>query len=160
MKLYHLKRKQILPISIHEAWKFFSSPTNLEVITPTRLKFQILSISGGDKMYAGQIIRYKIQLFPWWSMDWVTEITHVDEPHHFVDDQRFGPYALWHHQHSFKEVPGGTEMTDELHYAIPYGIFGRLANRFFVEREVKGIFDYRFRVLETYFEQDKTSRAL
>lgn len=119
------------------------------------MKFNIVAISGDAKMYAGQIILYKIKLFPWWSMDWVTEITHVDEPHHFVDDQRFGPYALWHHQHSFREVDGGTEMMDELHYAIPYGIFGRLANWIFVEREVCSIFDYRFKVLETYFNKQR-----
>lgn len=155
MKIYHIKRTQYLPIPIQQAWTFFSSPANLGVITPPRMKFNIVSISGGAKMYAGQIIRYKIKLFLWWSLDWVTEITHVNEPYHFVDDQRFGPYALWHHQHSFREVNGGTEMTDELHYAIPYGIFGQLANWIFVEREVCSIFDYRFKVLETYFSKQR-----
>jgi ligand-binding SRPBCC domain-containing protein len=153
MKVYHLKRAQVLPISIQEAWSFFSSPANLGVITPARMKFNIISISGGSKMYAGQLIRYKIQLFPWWTLNWVTEITHVSEPHYFVDDQRFGPYALWHHQHTFREVPGGTEMTDELHYAVPFGILGQLANWLFVEREVYRIFDFRFKVLETFFEK-------
>ncbi|RAV98623.1 SRPBCC family protein [Pseudochryseolinea flava] len=153
MKIYHLKRTQFLPISIQEAWTFFSSPANLGAITPPRMKFHIVSISGGEKMYAGQLIRYKIKLFPWWTLHWVTEITHVNEPHHFVDDQRFGPYALWHHQHSFSEDNGGTLMTDELHYAIPFGVIGQLANWLFVGREVSRIFDYRFETLKTYFDK-------
>lgn len=120
------------------------------------MKFKILHISGGDKMYAGQIIRYKVSVKPWLTVNWTTEITHVNEPFHFVDDQISGPYSLWHHQHHFREVEGGVEMVDELHYAIPFGIFGRIANAVFVEREVNSIFDYRFKILETYFKKNKT----
>lgn len=114
--------------------------------------FHILYVSGGEKTYAGQIIRYKVQILPGIKMHWVTEITHVNEPFYFVDEQRFGPYALWHHQHHFKEVPGGVEMTDEVNYAIPLGLLGRIANALFVGREVNRIFDYRFKVLEEYFK--------
>jgi ligand-binding SRPBCC domain-containing protein len=156
MKIYHLTRKQFLPITLEQAWEFFSSPKNLGLITPTQMKFKILHISGGDKMYAGQIIRYKVSVKPWLTVNWTTEITHVNEPFHFVDDQISGPYSLWHHQHHFREVEGGVEMVDELHYAIPFGIFGRIANAVFVEREVNSIFDYRFKILETYFKKNKT----
>lgn len=114
--------------------------------------FHILYVSGGEKTYAGQIIRYKVQVFPGIKMHWVTEITHVNEPVYFVDEQRFGPYPLWHHQHHFKEVPGGVEMTDEVNYAIPLGLLGRIANALFVGREVNRIFDYRFKILEAYFK--------
>lgn len=155
MKIYHLKRMQFLPLSLVKAWEFFSSPRNLEKITPAHMKFRVLYISGGEKVYAGQIIRYKVNALPGITMHWVTEITHVKEPFHFIDEQRFGPYALWHHQHHFREVEGGVEMTDELNYAIPYGIVGRLANALFVEREVKAIFDHRFKVLEQYFAKEK-----
>jgi ligand-binding SRPBCC domain-containing protein len=157
MKIYHLKRTQFLPITLQQAWGFFSTPKNLGVITPTQMKFKILNVSGSDKMYAGQIIRYKVKVKPWLTVNWVTEITHVNEPHYFVDDQIDGPYALWHHQHHFKEVPNGVEMTDEVHYAVPFGIFGRLANAIFVEREVKTIFDFRFKILETHFSKNKTA---
>lgn len=156
MKIYHLKRIQFLPITLQQAWDFFSAPKNLGLITPTQMNFKVLYMSGGEKMYAGQIIRYKVAVKPWLVVDWTTEITHVNEPYHFVDDQRSGPYALWHHQHHFKEVDGGVEMTDDLHYAIPFGIFGRLANALFVEREVNAIFDYRFKILKSYFSKTKT----
>ncbi|MBL7857010.1 MAG: SRPBCC family protein [Cyclobacteriaceae bacterium] len=155
MKIYNLKRTQFLPISISQAWDFFSSPKNLSKITPGHMGFNILYISGGDKMYPGQMIRYKISALPGIKMNWVTEITHVQEPSYFVDEQRFGPYALWHHQHHFKEVPGGVEMTDEVNYAIPFGILGTLANWVFVQREVNAIFDHRFAVLEKYFAEQK-----
>jgi penicillin-binding protein 2 len=82
---------------------------------------------------------------------WVTEITHVQEPQYFADEQRFGPYALWHHKHHFKSVAGGIEMTDEVDYAIPLGLLGRLAHWIFVGRAVNRIFDHRYTVLEKYF---------
>jgi len=145
----------MLPIPIEEAWEFFSSPKNLSKITPAQMGFEILYVSGGEKAYAGQIIRYKIKVLPWVTMHWVTEITHLKEPFHFIDEQRFGPYALWHHQHHFKAVDGGVEMTDEVNYSIPLGFLGRLAHWFFVGREVNRIFDFRFKTLEKLFSREK-----
>lgn len=159
MKIYNLKRTQFLPISITEAWEFFSSPANLSKITPEHMGFKILYISGGPKMYPGQVIRYIVYGLPGIPMNWMTEITHVQEPHYFVDEQRFGPYALWHHQHHFKEVEGGVEMTDEVNYAIPFGFLGRLANWLFVAREVNRTFDHRYTVLESYFTKQKLKAA-
>ena len=111
-------------------------------------------------MYAGQLIRYHINIFPAIRVHWVTEITHVHEPTHFIDEQRFGPYALWHHQHFFREVEGGIEMTDEVNYAIPLGIIGRFANWLFVEKQVKAIFDFRFDVLEKSFRNDTKNKMM
>ena len=153
MKIYHLKRKQFLPISMNEAWDFFSSPRNLKDITPEHMRFQILYVSGSEKMYAGQIIRYKVNVLPGFTVHWVTEITHVSEPFHFVDEQRFGPYALWHHQHYFVEKEGGVEMIDEVNYAIPLGWLGQFAHWLFVGKKVNAIFDYRYSVLEKLFER-------
>ena len=155
MKIYNIKRVQFLPISLEEAWEFFSSPRNLSKITPAKMNFRILYMSGGDKTYAGQLIRYKVNVLPGISVHWVTEITQVKELNHFIDEQRFGPYALWHHQHHFKAVPGGVEMTDEVNYAIPFGILGTLAHLIFVGREVNAIFEHRFKVLEAYFKRDQ-----
>jgi ligand-binding SRPBCC domain-containing protein len=155
MKIYHLKRVQFLPISIQQAWDFFSTPKNLGLITPPEMNFEIKHISGSEKMYAGQIIRYRVRIKSWLTVDWMTEITQVNAPYHFIDSQVSGPYKLWHHQHHFKEVNGGVEMTDELHYAIPYGFVGRIANAVFVAREVNAIFDYRYKVLETYFVKER-----
>lgn len=153
MKIYTLKRTQFLPIELDEAWNFFSSPANLSKITPEHMGFKILYMSGGPNMYAGQIIRYMVSGLPGIPMNWTTEITHVEEPHYFVDEQRFGPYALWHHQHHFKEVTGGVEMTDEVNYALPFGMLGRFVHWLFVGRAVNRIFDYRYKVLEQYFSK-------
>jgi ligand-binding SRPBCC domain-containing protein len=155
MKIYNLKRTQFLPISLSEAWDFFSTPKNLAKITPEHMRFEILYISGEEKAYAGQIIRYNVSVIPKVKVNWVTEITHVQEPIRFIDEQRFGPYALWHHQHHFKEVRGGVEMTDEVNYAIPFGFIGRLAHWIFVGREVNRIFAHRYVVLEKYFSNDR-----
>lgn len=118
------------------------------------MNFKILYQSGGDKAYAGQIIRYQINVLPFIPVHWVTEITQVKEPFHFIDEQRFGPYALWHHQHHFEEVKGGVLMTDEVNYAIPFGILGRFAHWLFVAKEVNRIFEHRFRTLEDYFSKN------
>ncbi|MEM6525160.1 MAG: SRPBCC family protein [Bacteroidota bacterium] len=153
MKVYKLERIQFLPIKIDEAWDFFSSPRNLKEITPDYMKFVITYISGQESMYAGQLISYIVHVLPGIPVRWTTEITHVEEPSYFVDEQRFGPYALWHHQHHFKEVEGGIEMTDIVNYAIPWGILGRFADWLFVGKKVKSIFDYRFEVLEKKFSK-------
>jgi len=151
MKIYNLTRKQFLPITLTQAWDFFSNPRNLARITPDHMGFKIQYISGGKSAYAGQIIRYHIQVLPGIKVHWVTEITHVKESNYFIDEQRFGPYSFWHHQHHLKEVAGGIEMTDEVNYAIPFGWLGRLVHYIFVGREVNRIFDYRYRALAQYF---------
>lgn len=150
--MYRLNFTQFLPISKPEAWQFFSSPKNLALITPKKLNFRILSISGSESMHRGQIIKYKITVLPLVRLYWETEITDVVEHLSFTDIQRKGPYAYWAHKHSFKEVDGGVEMTDVLEYSVPFGLLGRLANYLFVGREVKNIFEYRFNVLKKHFE--------
>jgi ligand-binding SRPBCC domain-containing protein len=151
MKTYSLIRTQFLPITLQEAWAFFSSPDNLFRITPEHMKFRILYKSGGRKMYPGQIIKYTVNGLPRIPMKWTTEITHVQEPFYFADEQRTGPYKLWHHQHHFRELADGVEIKDEVNYALPLGVLGRFAHWLFVRREVNRIFDYRCAALEKYF---------
>ena len=105
-------------------------------------------------MYAGQIIKYHVNVLPAIKVFWATEITHVNEPHYFVDEQRVGPYHMWHHQHRFTEVPGGVEMEDEINYAIPMGPLGRIAHAVFVKKQLNTIFDYRYQVLTTLFKEE------
>jgi ligand-binding SRPBCC domain-containing protein len=156
MKVYHLHQAQFLPLTLNEAWTFFSSPQNLVKITPPNMDFKILHISGnGSGMYPGQIISYKIKFLPFIYFRWVTEIKHVHPNKYFVDDQVFGPYALWHHQHHFKEVSGGVEMTDEITYAVPFGFIGRLANFLFVKNQLREIFQFRKITLDKMFINDK-----
>jgi ligand-binding SRPBCC domain-containing protein len=157
MRIYQIKRTQILPLTLEEAWNFFSSPENLGRITPSHIRFHILGISGGTKMHSGQIIRYRIFILPLIPVRWTTEITHVQEPYFFVDVQRSGPFAIWEHQHRFRQVTDGVEMIDEVSYAIPLGLIGRFVHRIFVKREVNRIFDYRFQILEKTFNRPGTN---
>jgi ligand-binding SRPBCC domain-containing protein len=152
MKVYHLHQTQFLPMPVDQAWRFFSSPANLVKITPEHMDFKILHSTGhGADIYAGQIISYKIKLLPLVYVRWITEITQVQPANYFIDEQRFGPYAMWHHEHHFKQVDGGIEMTDEITYAIPFGFIGRIANSLFVRRQLQAIFRYRYDTLERFF---------
>ncbi|HMG92196.1 MAG TPA: SRPBCC family protein [Chryseolinea sp.] len=155
MKVYRIKRAQTLHTTLNKAWEFFSRPENLRLITPGYMNFKIHHRSGEDKLYAGQMIHYTVCILPGLPVNWLTEITYVQEPHCFVDEQRKGPYKQWQHLHTFKDVDNGIEITDEVNYAIPFGFIGRLANDVFVERRLNAIFDYRFKALETLFKDEK-----
>lgn len=150
-KVYSLQTIQKIPISLAEAWEFFSKPSNLKEITPAKLDFEIISKYHGEKMYPGQIIEYTVKPILGIPLYWMTEITHVQDQQYFVDEQRFGPYSLWHHQHHFKEIPGGVEMTDIVHYKIPLWILGDIANTLMVTAQLREIFDHRFAAVEKRF---------
>jgi len=144
MQTYSLRYEQIIPISVNDAWEFFSSPLNLARITPPEMNFKVTSPYTADtKIYAGMIITYKVS--PLWGipLNWISEITHVKEKEYFVDEQLNGPYALWHHEHHFKPVDEGVHMTDMLTYALPYGFLGRMAYRLVVRQQLLAIFEYR-----------------
>ncbi|WP_299127755.1 SRPBCC family protein [uncultured Winogradskyella sp.] len=150
MKIYTLHKKQNLPISIDEAWDFLSSPKNLKTITPNYMGFHILS--GADRpMYPGQIIQYIVTPVLGIKTKWVTEITHVRDKEYFVDEQRFGPYALWHHKHFIKAIDGGVEMEDIIDYKVPLGIFGQMVHPILVKPKLEEIFEYRTKKLEELF---------
>ncbi|MCK7591258.1 SRPBCC family protein [Subsaxibacter sp. CAU 1640] len=150
MSIYRLQRFQRLPISVEQAWEFFSNPKNLKTITPDYMGFDILS--GADRpMFAGQIIQYIVTPILGIKTKWVTEITHVVPKSYFVDEQRFGPYALWHHKHFIKEIEGGIEMEDIIDYKLPFGLLGRLVHLFLVKPKLEEIFNYRKEKLEELF---------
>ncbi len=154
MKIYTLHTKQNLPISLNEAWEFLSSPKNLKTITPEYMGFNI--ISGADRpMYPGQIIEYIVTPVLGIKSKWVTEITHVKDKEYFVDEQRFGPYALWHHKHFIKEIPGGVEMVDIVHYKLPLGVLGQMVHPILVEPKLNEIFEYRRKKLIELFGKYK-----
>ena len=154
-KVYRLSSKQQLPISIDKAWEFLSSPKNLKIITPDYMSFDI--VSGTDKpMYAGQIIQYIVTPVLGIKTNWVTEITHVVNKYYFVDEQRFGPYALWHHKHFIKEIDGGVEMEDIIDYKVPFGFLGRLVHPILVKPKLTEIFNYRTKkLIELFGEYNK-----
>lgn len=153
MSVHSLKSVQRLPISPESAWDFFSNPMNLKEITPIKMGFQVTSDPdfSARKMYAGQVITYTVTPILGIPLFWMTEITHVQQSLFFVDEQRVGPYALWHHQHHFKPIPGGVEMTDLVHYQVPLGWLGDFANWLFVRRLLEAIFDFRTKKLVELF---------
>ena len=150
-KFYTLTQEQTLPCTLDQAWDFFSSPRNLKEITPDYLGFEITSPELADKMYQGQIISYKVTPLLGIKLNWMTEITQVEDKKYFVDNQRFGPYKLWHHQHWFEEVSGGVKMKDIISYVLPFGPLGRIAHWLFIRKQLEGIFDYRTEVTDRLF---------
>ena len=151
MSFHQLIKTQLIPATIDEIWDFISSPGNLKDITPDYMGFDITSENLPDKMYPGMIISYKVRPLFGIPMTWVTEITHVEDKRYFVDEQRVGPYALWHHQHFIEPHENGVMMTDIVSYKSPLGFLGSIANALFIRRQLEGIFTYREKVLKKRF---------
>lgn len=150
--IYTLTSEQILPLSIDDAWSFFTLPVNLDKITPEEMNFQITN-NPPDKTYCGQIITYKIGILPGIRSNWITEITHLQEGSFFVDEQRFGPYAMWHHEHHFKRLTDRTVlMKDIVNFKLPFGFLGDLFAGKAVVNKVRFIFESRYNILEKYFK--------
>ncbi len=156
----HILQKTVqLPISIEEAWSFFSDPRNLKTITPDYMGFDITSEFFKDKMYAGMVITYTVTPLLGIPMKWMTEITQVKEHEFFIDEQRIGPYKIWHHQHHFKAIDGGVEMTDIVNYVRPFGFVGRLVEPVLVRKKLKEIFDYREEKMNEIFGGTKEPKT-
>jgi ligand-binding SRPBCC domain-containing protein len=153
VRIHTLEQEQILPVTPAEAWDFFSSPANLDAITPPDLGFEITSPPAG-RVHGGQIITYRVRIAPLVRVCWVTEIKCVEPGRSFIDEQRFGPYKFWHHRHEFAEAPGGCLMRDQVHYALPFGPLGEIAHRLFVRRKLEWIFGFRRRLLAGRFGGD------
>ncbi len=148
--MHQLIRKQFVKTDLNTCWEFFSSPSNLKVITPDYMGFDVKT-DVPEKMYEGLIISYTVKPLLGIPMEWVTEITHINEKSFFVDEQRIGPYKMWHHEHHFKEIDGGVEMTDIVSYVIPFGILGKLVQPILVQPKLEEIFAYRFKVVDNLF---------
>jgi len=148
--MYQLKRTQFVKTDLATCWEFFSSPNNLNKITPKEMGFDVLT-EGVENMYEGLMIEYKVRPLLNIPLRWITEITHVKHQQYFVDEQRKGPYKIWHHEHHFKEVQGGVEMTDIVSYELPFGILGKMANPLIVKKKLDQIFAYRFKIVDELF---------
>jgi ligand-binding SRPBCC domain-containing protein len=153
MAYYQLHKTQFISASIREVWDFISSPNNLKVITPEYMGFEVTSKNLPGKMYPGMIISYTVKPLLGIRMIWVTEITHVEEMNYFIDEQRIGPYSMWHHQHFIEPSGEGVLMTDIVTYSPPLGFFGAIANKLFIRKQLDTIFDYRSEILEKHFAQ-------
>ncbi|AWG23097.1 hypothetical protein FFWV33_16970 [Flavobacterium faecale] len=142
MKLYKKESVQYVDATLDECWAFFSSPKNLQKITPQDMGFQITDYDG-KSMYPGQIIQYLVSPLLGLKLSWVTEITAVKDKSYFIDEQRFGPYVIWHHKHFFEATATGVKMTDVVHYGLPLGFLGRIMNTLVVKAKLNEIFAYR-----------------
>ena len=151
MGFYQLHRTQKIPADINRVWDFISSPANLKRITPKSMGFDITSKNSDQAMYQGMIISYRVKPLLNINTKWVTEITHVVPKSYFVDEQRIGPYKIWHHEHHLEEVDGGVLMTDIISYQPPFGILGNLANHLIIRKKLKQIFDFRTLAVEEIF---------
>ncbi len=151
MAFYQLRKQQFVPASLDEVWDFISSPKNLKEITPKHMGFDITTPDLPEKMYPGMIISYKVKPMLGIPLTWVTEITQVEEKKFFVDEQRVGPYAMWHHQHHVEEVEGGVMMTDIVSYRPPMAFLGSIANALFIRKQLEGIFSFREKAMVKKF---------
>ncbi len=151
MGFYQLHRTQKIPADIDRVWEFISSPSNLKRITPKSMGFDILSKNSEQAMYAGMIISYSVRPLLHLKTLWVTEITHVKPKSYFVDEQRIGPYKMWHHEHHLEAIDGGVLMTDIVSYQPPFGILGKIANNLIIRKKLNQIFDFRTIAVEEIF---------
>ncbi|NNE07843.1 MAG: SRPBCC family protein [Gemmatimonadetes bacterium] len=149
--MYELKTEQLIPLPLDEVFAFFADASNLSRITPPWLDFRIVSETP-VRMEEGRLIDYRLKVhgFP---LRWQSEITVWDPPHRFVDEQRKGPYKVWHHTHRFEKAGNGTRVIDEVRYDVPGGA---LIHKLIVKRDIAKIFEYRVRALEELFGAPET----
>ena len=150
MHVYRLKRTQFLPVSLDAAWDFLCRPEHLRDLTPPGVGLTVTS-DLPDRMYPGLIITYRLELYSMFHFNWVTEITQAEPLSYFIDEQRSGPYKFWHHEHRLRSVEGGVEMNDLIHYALPFGVLGRMVHAAIVKNQLNAIFDYRREALADRF---------
>lgn len=154
MSFTQIHREQLVKTDINTLWDFMSSPKNLETITPESMMFKITSKNKDEKMYPGMIITYIVSPLLKIKLTWMTEITQVKEKSFFIDEQRLGPYTMWHHQHIFKQTEEGILMKDIITYIPPFGIIGKIANFLFIKNKVNQIFDYRNKKIDSLFNNN------
>jgi ligand-binding SRPBCC domain-containing protein len=154
--MYILRTEHIIHAPIEKVWAFFSSPENLNRLTPPEMRFTIES-DLPSAMYTGQIIQYKIRIAPLFWRRWVTEIKHVDFQRYFVDEQRFGPYRFWYHEHRFTGENGHVRMTDIVHYIVGFGVIGKMLHRLWIRKQLEKVFEYRRSAIDRMFNQNGLS---
>ena len=148
MAFYQFERQQKINATKEEVWDFISSPANLKKITPSYMGFDITSKNTEDKMYEGMLISYIVKPMFNIKTNWLTEITHIKDGFFFIDEQRMGPYKMWHHQHFIEEIPNGVLMKDIVSYIPPFGLLGAIANKLIIRSKLEQIFAFRKEALE------------
>ncbi len=151
MGFHQLIKLQDIPADLETIWDFISRPENLKLITPDGMDFEIVSSDVPEVMYPGMIIEYRVSPLKGMRQRWVSEITHIQEGRYFVDEQRVGPYTMWHHEHFVEPIDGAVRMKDIISYKLPFGPLGDLAHALFVRRKLESIFEYRRTALEARY---------
>ena len=149
--IHSVKMVQKIPFTIEQAWAFYTNPQDLLTITPSSMKFSVIAEHHAERLYIDQVFEYKVSPIFGIPLNWVSEIKEVNAPVYFMDEQRKGPYKFWQHQHYFKAIEGGVEVTDIIYYKNPLGILGTLANILFIKKKLRKIFEYRFKRIEELF---------
>ena len=157
MNTYHYTTSQFLPIDIHKAWSFFSSPHNLPLITPPELDFKILTYFNKEEIFEGQLIDYTVTPLFGIPLKWQTRIDKMQKQNYFIDSQMKGPYKLWEHKHYFTAYKNGVMMKDEVNYQLPFGILGKIMHLLLVRKKIENIFNYRRSILEKMFTGNEIS---
>lgn len=150
--MHRLVKEQHLKISLDDAWDFFSNPANLKTITPDHMGFDITSPID-EEIYEGMIITYEVTPMLNLPLKWMTEISHVKKPFYFVDNQLYGPYKVWHHQHHFTQTDQGVLMQDIVNYVVPLRGIGSLLDRWYIRNQVENIFNHRYKILDKHFNR-------
>jgi len=151
VSIHTLEQSQTVSVSIEACWNFFSDPRNLARITPPELGFEVTS-QLPPRVHPGMMIQYRVRPLFGIPLTWLTEITHVDEPRSFVDEQRVGPYRIWHHEHRFIDEGNGTvTMHDKVTYTLPFGPLGDMVHPFLVTPQLRRIFDFRTEAVKEIF---------
>jgi len=153
MAYYQFTKHQLIEASLQDVWNFIATPLNLNKITPPSMGFEILTPHLPSKMYEGLMIQYRVKPLPFYTTEWVTEITHIKHGEYFVDEQRVGPYKIWHHEHRLRPAPQGVEMIDTISYQLPLNVLGKLGNHLIVKKRLNEIFEYRKKAITEYFAQ-------
>lgn len=149
--LYTLYAKQTVAKERDILWDFFRKPRNLNKLTPEDVEFKIIS-GKSDDFYIGKVISYKIKPFKMINLNWVTEISQIKEGSYFIDNQIFGPYKLWHHEHHFKSnSDGSTDIIDKVKYKLPFNILGRLMHKIVIRKKLYNIFKFRQKKINDLF---------
>lgn len=153
MKIHYLQRVQMLPIEQDIAWAFFSNPANLSQLVPPWMGMVNESFEQPKVIYPGLLQVYRFKMLGLLPARWVAEITHVDGPRSFTDEQKIGPFAFWQHRHELQPVEDGVEVIDKVHYAMPVGTFGTAAHQLFARKQLEAMFDYRAQILREFFSE-------
>jgi len=152
MALYRFEHTQIIPLTLEDSWRFFTNPRNLSELTPAAMNFRHRFEPDAERVYPGMILAYSLTPMAGIPVNWVTEITHVEPLVRFIDEQKSGPFSMWHHIHEFSEVPEGTKIHDTLYYSLPFSFLGQFAHSLFVKNQIENIFRYRSKRMKEIFQ--------